>query len=104
MQEELIDRGKRSRGRSGRRTALVLAMTIAAAGCSGMSTTQQRVLSGGAIGAGGGAVIGAIAGNAGIGAAAGAGAGLLGGYLYDSYEKSKEASYREGYQAGKSSR
>ena len=37
-------------------------------GCSGMSTTQQRTLSGGAIGGG---------------------AGLLGGYAYDQYEKSQ---------------
>jgi hypothetical protein len=103
MQEELIREGKRSRGGAAGGIALLFAVTIAA-GCSGMSTTQQRVLSGGAIGAGGGAVIGAIAGNAGIGAAAGAGAGLLGGYLYDSYEKSKESSYRQGYQAGRASK
>jgi osmotically inducible lipoprotein OsmB len=57
--------------------------------CSGMSTTAQRTLSGGAIGAGGGALIGAAAGSAGTGAAIGGGAGLLGGYLYDQYEKSK---------------
>jgi hypothetical protein len=53
-------------------------------GCSGMSTREQRVLSGGAIGAGTGAVIGAVvnrsvAGGALIGAAVGA----LGGLIYD---------------------
>ena len=37
-------------------------------GCSGMSTTQQRTLSG---------------------AATGGGAGLVGGYAYDQYEKSQ---------------
>ncbi len=58
-------------------------------GCSGMSYTEQRVLSGGAIGATGGALIGAAAGSAAIGAAAGGGAGLLGGYVYDQYQKSR---------------
>jgi hypothetical protein len=53
-------------------------------GCSGLSTREQRVLSGGAIGAGTGAVIGAVvnrsvAGGALIGAAVGA----LGGLIYD---------------------
>jgi osmotically inducible lipoprotein OsmB len=50
-----------------------------------MSPTEQRVLSGGAIGAGSGALIGAAAGNAGAGAAIGGGAGLLGGFLYDQW-------------------
>ena len=58
-------------------------------GCSGMSYTQQRVLSGGAVGASGGAIIGAVAGSAALGAAAGGGAGLLGGYVYDQYQKSR---------------
>lgn len=82
-------------------SALVLGLGVQ--GCSNMSATEQRTLSGGMIGAGGGAIIGAIAGNAGLGAAAGAGAGLLGGYLYDQYEKSKESSYQQGYQAGRQS-
>ena len=42
-----------------------------------MTPTEQRVLSGGAIGAGSGVVIGALAGPPAIGAAAGAGAGAL---------------------------
>jgi uncharacterized membrane protein YebE (DUF533 family) len=62
------------------------------AGCAGMSATEQRVLSGGAIGAGGGALIGAAAGSAAIGAAVGGGAGLLAGYAYDQYQKSRRAS------------
>ena len=57
--------------------------------CSGMSYTEQRVLSGGAVGATGGAIIGAIAGSAALGAVAGGGAGLLGGYVYDQYQKSR---------------
>ncbi len=54
-------------------------------GCSGMSTREQRVLSGGAIGAGSGAVIGAVTGglSVGAGAAIGAAAGALGGLIYD---------------------
>jgi hypothetical protein len=58
-------------------------------GCAGMSATQQRVLSGGAIGAGSGALIGWAAGCPACGAAIGGGAGLLGGYAYDQYEKSQ---------------
>jgi osmotically inducible lipoprotein OsmB len=85
--------------------SLIVALTLvfAVAGCSNMSTTQQRTLSGGAIGAGTGAIIGAIAGDAGLGAAAGAGAGLLGGYLYDQYDKEKQSSYKQGYEAGQRS-
>ena len=82
--------------------ALVLAGVLLTS-CAGMSPTQQRVLSGGAIGAGGGAIIGAIAGNAGMGAAIGAGAGMLGGVLVDQHEKSKQRAYDEGYRAGKQS-
>lgn len=67
--------------------ALLLAAVLSLGGCSGMSTTEQRVLSGGAMGAAGGALIGALAGSAAIGAAAGGGAGLLGGYLYDQARK-----------------
>ena len=79
---------------------VILVFSLAVIGCAGMSDTQQRTLSGGVIGAGGGAAIGAIAGNAGLGAAIGAGVGLAGGYLYDQNEKSKESAYREGYKAG----
>lgn len=58
-------------------------------GCAGMSYTEQRVLSGGAIGAASGAAIGAAAGSPATGAAIGGGAGLLGGFIYDRYEKSR---------------
>ena len=54
-----------------------------------MTPTEQRVLSGGAIGAGSGVVIGALAGPPAIGAAAGAGAGALGGLVYDQVQKSR---------------
>jgi hypothetical protein len=68
---------------------LFTVVILISVGCSGMSTTEQRVLSGGAMGAAGGAVIGAVAGSAALGAAAGGGAGLLGGYVYDQYQKSR---------------
>ncbi len=68
---------------------LVILTALIFSGCAGMSYTEQRVLSGGAIGAAGGAAIGAAAGSAATGAAIGGGAGLLGGYLYDRYEKSQ---------------
>lgn len=80
---------------------LSLVVLIPLAGCSGMSSTEQRTLSGGAGGAGVGAVLGAIGGNAGLGALAGGGAGLLGGYLYDQYQKSQANAFKEGYDAGK---
>lgn len=69
--------------------ALILIVVMFLGGCAGMSYTEQRTLSGGAIGAAGGALIGAAAGSPGTGAAIGAGAGALGGFLYDRYEKSQ---------------
>lgn len=68
---------------------LVVVLALALGGCSGMSPTQQRVLSGGAIGASGGTLVGWAAGSPAAGAAIGGAAGLLGGYLYDQYQKSR---------------
>ena len=57
-------------------------------GCAGMSPTQQRALSGGAIGAAGGAALSAIAGGSvAVGAAVGGAAGVLGGILIDESQK-----------------
>ncbi|MEX0808160.1 MAG: YMGG-like glycine zipper-containing protein [Dongiaceae bacterium] len=76
-----------------RKTARVLFMatclgssSLGLAACSGMNLTQERIVSGGAIGAATGAGIGAIAGGLGIatGAAIGAAAGAAGGLLVDS--------------------
>ena len=64
---------------------MVAAASLMLAACG--DTTASRTLSGGGIGAAGGAALGAIGGNAGLGAAVGAGAGLLGGYLYDQSKK-----------------
>jgi osmotically inducible lipoprotein OsmB len=85
-----------------KKAVLVMTLIIAIflSGCSGMSVTQQRTLSGGAIGASAGAIAGAVAGNTGMGLAIGAAAGAAGGYLYDQHEKSKETAYKNGYNAG----
>lgn len=70
---------------------LTLAALLLVGACagSGLDTTTQRTLTGGAVGAGSGALIGAGAGSAASGALIGGGAGLLGGYLYDQYQKSQ---------------
>jgi osmotically inducible lipoprotein OsmB len=65
---------------------LVVLILLAAftTGCAHMTRQQQRILSGGAIGAGAGAVIsGASGGNIAAGSAIRAAAGALGGFLYD---------------------
>jgi len=63
---------------------IVLAAGLGLSACSGMNTTEQRTLSGTAIGAAAGTVITAATGGCIIcGAAIGAGAGALGGFLYD---------------------
>ncbi len=70
------------------KSALVAACILGLSACSNMNNTQQRTLSGAAIGTGVGAVGGSMTGGcvscgAAIGAAAGAGAG----YIYDQSEK-----------------
>jgi len=67
-----------------RSLAIILLAGLTLAGCSGMNRQEQRALSGGAIGAGGGALLGAIAGfnpltGALIGGAGGAAVGALTG-------------------------
>ncbi|MDF2235755.1 glycine zipper family protein [Albimonas sp. CAU 1670] len=76
-------------------------MCLAAGGCAGMSDTEQRALTGTAVGAAGGAVVGAIAGDTAMGAAIGAGAGLVGGLVVDKVQKDKDAAYRRGVAAGR---
>jgi uncharacterized membrane protein len=67
----------------------ILIGALLAGGCAGMSSTEQRMLSGGAIGASSGALIGWAAGSPAVGAAVGGGAGALGGLLYDQYQKQR---------------
>ena len=64
--------------------AAIVLGAFALAGCSGMNTTEQRVLSGGAIGAGVG-VAGTVltGGCVACGAVVGGAVGAAGGYIYD---------------------
>jgi osmotically inducible lipoprotein OsmB len=82
---------------------MLLVACFALAGCSGLTDTQQRAVTGTGIGAAGGAVLGAIGGNAALGAVAGAAAGLAGGLIFDSVKKNEQASYNQGYAAGRTS-
>ncbi|MCO6415386.1 hypothetical protein JYK14_04240 [Siccirubricoccus sp. KC 17139] len=64
------------------RCSVIAALALSLAACSGMNRTQQRALSGGAIGAAGGAAVGAVTGGspltgALIGGAGGAALGAL---------------------------
>jgi hypothetical protein len=78
------------------------AATLAIAGCSNMSNTEQRTLSGAGIGAAAGAVGTAIFhGNPIWGAVGGAAVGAASGYIYDAYKKNEGANYNAGYNAGK---
>lgn len=67
------------------RSRRYLAVTVLAAflsGCAGMSPRQQTTLSGGAIGAGGGAILGGVSGGSpAVGAVVGGAAGALTGYI-----------------------
>jgi len=61
---------------------ILFLIVFSLAGCAGMSETQQRTLSGGAMGAAAGAGIAALAGgNAWAGGAIGGAAGALTGYI-----------------------
>ncbi len=72
-----------------RTLALGMSLLLFTAGCASMTPTQQRLLSGGAIGAATGAAIGAAAGSPAAGAAIGGAAGVVGGAVVDQYEKSR---------------
>ena len=80
----------------------ITAATLAIAGCSNMSNTEQRTVSGGAIGATAGAIGTAIFhGNPIWGAVGGAAVGAASGYVYDAYKKEQASEYNSGYNAGK---
>lgn len=73
-----------------RNMAAVTVLALGLGACSGMNSTQQRTLSGGAIGAGIGAAGTVITGGCvTCGTAIGAGVGAAGGYVYDLMEKGK---------------
>lgn len=70
--------------------SLAFTLALATSACSGMNTTEQRTLSGGAIGAGVGAVGTAVTGGCvACGAAVGGAVGAAGGYVYDQIKKSQ---------------
>ncbi|MGE5842196.1 MAG: YMGG-like glycine zipper-containing protein [Deltaproteobacteria bacterium] len=71
-------------------TSIIVALLILLTGCAGLSTQQQRILTGGAIGAAGGAAIGAVSGGSvGTGALVGGAAGAVGGAIVHEMEKNK---------------
>lgn len=64
------------------RILVVLVLAVVMLGCVGMSSRQQGTLSGGAIGAGGGALLGGLSGGRpAVGAVLGGAAGALTGYI-----------------------
>jgi len=68
--------------------AVVLLAMVVVTGCSGMTRTQQTTLSGGAIGATGGAVLGAVVGGSpAVGAVVGGAAGAATGYIIGEDQK-----------------
>lgn len=67
---------------------LLLIMSVVLAGCAGMNSTEQRMLSGGAMGSAAGAGIGALSGgNPATGAAIGGAAGVAGGAVVDQMDR-----------------
>ena len=73
-----------------KRISLCLFAAIFFAGCAGLTPQQQRILTGGAIGAAGGAAIGAISGgSAGTGALVGGAVGAVGGAIVHEMEKNR---------------
>lgn len=73
-------------------TALAAAMLASAIGCSGepLTTREKGTLAGGAIGAGGGALVGAAVGSPGAGAAIGGVTGAGAGYLIGNHMQNDE--------------
>ena len=79
----------------------ILVISLALWGCAGMSDTEQRTLSGGAMGTAAGAVVGAISGHTLWGAAIGAAAGSAGGFLLGKHQEATKNAYQQGFEAGK---
>lgn len=78
------------------RVAIIGIVTaLGVSGCANMTTTEQRTLSGAAMGALGGAAIAAVAeGSLAAGAAIGAGVGAGAGYLYSLSRSEHHAAYQ----------
>ena len=72
------------------RMALLFTLIIGMTGCAGMTPTQQRVLSGSALGTAAGVGTAAIVGGSLVtGAVVGAAAGAVGGIIVDGMERSR---------------
>jgi osmotically inducible lipoprotein OsmB len=67
-----------------RSLVLIVSLTLLFGACSSMSDQQQRMLSGGAMGAGTGLLIGGP-----VGLVVGGGVGAAGGYAYDQHQKTE---------------
>ena len=69
---------------------MVFSLLVTTVGCAGMNATQQRILSGSAIGTAAGVGAAAIIGGPlVVGAVTGAAAGAVGGIVIDEIEKSR---------------
>ena len=63
---------------------------VVATGCANMSSSEQRTLSGAAIGTAAGYAVGAMTGmSKGTGMALGAAAGAASGFIYDKYKQNE---------------
>ena len=70
--------------------SVIVILLILLTGCAGLTSQQQRILTGGAIGAAGGAAIGAVSGGSvGTGALVGGAAGAGGGAIVHEMDKNK---------------
>lgn len=76
-----------------------LAGVVGLAGCASMSSTEQRTLSGAALGTAAGVAVGAITGDW-LWAAGGAAIGAGAGYLYDQQKKKEQTAQEKAYQDG----
>lgn len=74
----------------------VILVTFFTVGCAGMTPQQQRTLSGGAIGAAGGAALTAISGgNAAVGATLGGAVGAMTGFILGEQEKQQKHHHKK---------
>ena len=72
---------------------LSLAATVLISACTGLSDTEQRVLTGAGAGGAVGTGIGAVGGNAGLGLAAGVVVGSSTAFMYDQHLKARARAY-----------
>jgi len=77
-----------------------VAAGLTVAGCAGMSDTQQRTMSGAAIGTAVGVGVGAITGDW-AWAAGGAAVGAATGFLVDQQKQREDEAYRRGVESGR---